>query len=311
MPRGFLKHKHRAVGRKISRGGNSKSSYEHKGRHSRNTDDIFMDADIYLSSSAFPTYNYNYDFECDYDSDYDDDGLELYHHQQQKQTTRPHDQQQEAQCTVCYDTLPLGILTRNCKNHPACHECLRKIYVEYAQEDVSNYPLRCFHPSCNNKVLQDSHLISHGLFHSDKELKKHQKMTLIAKANKDRDKFDYCPRCELPEKRYQHNRLVKCKQCKCEYFVYGRNKDQSKRHNIQTTIYALEAIEFDSYGENDGWAFCPGCSLVISKGNGCDHMRCSHCRLDFSWSKALEERKRKLTVKKWVENEDNFKSLMT
>ena len=55
--------------------------------------------------------------------------------------------------------------------------------------------------------------------------------------------------------------------------------------HVMTTIAAVEAMGNDAFGRNDGWAKCPRCKIVISKGDGCDHMHCV-CGMDFSWSVA-------------------------
>merc|ERR1712008_74985 len=89
----------------------------------------------------------------------------------------------------------------------------------------------------------------------------------------------YCPQCEFPKIVNSQN-IVTCRQCKFMYRAI--NNDET---NIMTTITAIESIKSDNMGPNDGWAHCPKCKIIISKGAGCDHMRCV-CGEEFSWSKS-------------------------
>ena len=54
-----------------------------------------------------------------------------------------------------------------------------------------------------------------------------------------------------------------------------------------STIDALALLAGDRAGMNDGWALCPrkGCRMIISKGNGCNHMVCV-CGRHFDWTEA-------------------------
>ena len=69
---------------------------------------------------------------------------------------------------------------KKCNHPPSCLVCLRKIYVDHAQEDVSNYPLRCWHPSCT-KVVRDTQLMQHNLIRSPQQLDRHYSLHLFSK----------------------------------------------------------------------------------------------------------------------------------
>jgi len=59
------------------------------------------------------------------------------------------------------------------------------------------------------------------------------------------------------------------------------------------TIRALENMGSDNIGMNDGWARCPRCSILISKGDGCEHMWCTYCDYGFDWD-VTQEKKRQI-----------------
>ena len=62
---------------------------------------------------------------------------------------------------------------------------------------------------------------------------------------------------------------------------------EAVRAQHQSTIDALALLAGDQAGGNDGWTICPrkGCRMIISKGNGCNHMVCV-CGHHFDWSEA-------------------------
>ncbi|CAB9525481.1 expressed unknown protein [Seminavis robusta] len=63
--------------------------------------------------------------------------------------------------------------------------------------------------------------------------------------------------------------------------------NSSRATTVRQTRRVLETLPSDGVGQNSGWTLCPRCRIVISKGDGCDHMRCV-CGWDFSWREARE-----------------------
>jgi len=183
-------------------------------------------------------------------------------------------------CEICWETRPLVSLMKKCNHAPVCHECLREFYVNQAQQDVSNYPLQCYDPSCR-KDVRDVQLINHDLIRSEKELKKHYSFTILGKAYSGGRGTVDCPECDFPKLVSSHN-IVTCNYCNFEYQIVN-----DKHTNMMTTITAIESIKYDNVGSNHGWTNCPRCKITISKGQGCDQMTC-HCGEDFSWVKAQQ-----------------------
>jgi len=211
------------------------------------------------------------------------------------------------QCPICCEEVSsLTPLMKNCNHPPCCQNCLREIYINQAQQDITNYPLQCYHPCCT-KVVRDTQLVQHNLVRSDAELKKHYRFTTLAKAYRDTQKkrVIHCPKCETPRVIGSSQEIViKCKECHTKYAAFN---------HYHTTIAAVEAFAYDTMGNNNGWARCPKCKMIISKGNGCDHMTCV-CGHHFSWNKALKKKDTryndvKLVVPKTIDNIDILKSL--
>jgi len=187
-----------------------------------------------------------------------------------------------AECAICFEETPVLCLSRKCRWHDAaCSKCLRRVYVINAQNVTKNYPLCCFHPQCGQPVIA-AQLEKHKLFASEAEVKKHYKMVILAKIkNTEGMRTVHCPWCEIPKgiRDLCRDRKYNCKNCSHPYLVLLD----------YATIHALEKIVKDDFGRNNGWARCPGCSILISKGGGCDHMVCGNCGLNFSWKKTAEK----------------------
>lgn len=273
MPRGWLKHKNQRVGNKASRGGNShNNSKSSRPDRKEKLDDLpaINDDDFY---GAF-----GYE---DYESDNSSSRIDVGSSREDEDTA------EMKQCPICCEDRPLIHLMKKCTHEPACYECLREIFVKQAQENVSNYPLLCYHPHCR-KPIHDALLIRHNLVISDEELKRHYRLKNLGKvyADSERKKIVHCPTCEEPIAIRTQTRLV-CRQCNTQFHIAPEGKSTRL-----TTIVAMEtSFHHDNIGTNNGVAHCPNCNVLISKGYGCDHMQCL-CGHDFSWERAREKIKR-------------------
>lgn len=279
MPRGWMKHQEKDVGKKASRGGSS-SRKTHK-----KLDDASLRSKKYASNSIkniiLPKNLYDDDYEFDdWDQDYDYDIFSCNDKPQTKKETII-----EEECPICCEVAQLVPLLRNCNHSPACRSCLRKIYINQAQENVSNYPLRCYHPSCKLPV-HDTQLIQHQLVQSEAEIKKHYRLSTLQKAyiNPNVNSIVHCPHCDCPRALNTQN-YIKCMNCKTPFAIAHDNKT-----NIYSTLAALNDLKRDKVGINNGWANCPKCGVIISKGHGCDHMQC-FCGEHFSWQDAMRRSK--------------------
>jgi len=279
MPRGWLKHKSRTVGKKASRGGSSHhSSSKHPTRPTRHPkprraggiqeqgasclieEVSSRGSDPYFTDDEELVYEYspNNGTSCS------------------TETPRIKCVSVKEECPICCEIRPLISLMKKCKHPPACRECLHEIYVSQAQENVSNYPLQCYHPQCTKPILA-SQLISHGIFRSDEELQKHYRFSLLAKAYSRSDKMvAHCPDCDFP-KLVSYQDRAQCWKCRGKFEI-----THDANHNKSSTIQALQAIKTDNIGHNDGWTYCPGCKMIVSKGWGCNHMTCV-CGEEFYW----------------------------
>ncbi|KAL9182324.1 hypothetical protein ACHAXT_012976 [Thalassiosira profunda] len=257
MPRGYLKH-NRGAGRKKALGGssgrgyNEKEFWQERGEKSSLILQRSMNEDFSLST-------HNTTSECN----------------DRKAPTN-----QIGECSICFKQTPLACMSTKCKWHAAaCSQCLRRVYVSDAKKSSKNYPLRCFHPLCDQPV-HASQLEKHSLFSSPSEVKTHHDMLIHARIEKAGGVFRtvLCPRCDTPRglQLFDKDRVYGCANCKKKYWV---SPDY-------VTIRTMENMKEDEFGTNDGWAKCPKCSILISKGDGCDHMWCVYCDHEFSWEEA-------------------------
>eukprot|EP00581_Thalassiosira_minuscula_P025832 CAMPEP_0184408632 /NCGR_PEP_ID=MMETSP0738-20130409/3428_1 /TAXON_ID=385413 /ORGANISM="Thalassiosira miniscula, Strain CCMP1093" /LENGTH=271 /DNA_ID=CAMNT_0026766149 /DNA_START=134 /DNA_END=946 /DNA_ORIENTATION=+ len=190
------------------------------------------------------------------------------------------------ECAICFENVPVVCLSNKCKWHAAaCNKCLRRVYVTDAQKSTKSYPLKCFHPCCDQPV-QVAQMEKHNLFASPAEVKKHHDMHVLSKIEKTGGmRTVYCPKCITPRgiKRVgDTDRTFGCNNCKTRYLVSP----------FYATYRALENMKGDEFGVNDGWANCPQCGIMISKGDGCSHMDCIYCGHEFDWYDAQEKKEK-------------------
>ena len=188
------------------------------------------------------------------------------------------------ECPICFETGPVVELSKKCWHEPACRKCLRRIMVTHAQKDVQNFPLNCFHPQCR-KPVHSEQLQKHNLLCTKDEIKKHYELTVLAKKRKPNfgDALTVrCPHCDHPRvlrETFLNGNTEHCHGCNACHKTYSVSP-------FYATIRALENLKTDDGGCNAGWARCPSCHIVISKGGGCNHMFCVACNHEFDWDKA-------------------------
>ncbi|KAL7552973.1 hypothetical protein ACHAWF_016213 [Thalassiosira exigua] len=253
MPRGYLKH-NREVSKRKARGGSSGQGYvaEKDVDHPRirNVEDDFF---VRASNAR-----------CNA--------------QGKGSSSRP--ARECGECAICLKEVPLLCLSNKCKWHDAaCEQCLHRIYVTNPQKssNIKSYPLTCFHPLCDQPV-HAAMLEKHSIFHSSDEVKRHHALLVLSKIKKNGLKTVYCPKCDAP--RGVGNLGDKDKTFHCS------SRDCNASYQVSpyyATIRALENMKSDSFGINDGWAKCPHCGILISKGDGCEHMICTFCDHEFYW----------------------------
>lgn len=215
------------------------------------------------------------------------------------------------ECPICFGSGPVVQVSAQCHWHEAaCYRCLRQMYVTEAQKDAKNYPLRCFHPQCRQRIhpyeLQSSNLIQsesekkkHSQMHTEAkrlqkeaingpiqvkhqalmEESKERRLAKVLERNKSRGlRTVHCPHCHVPSGVgiVAGNKVASCKKCHLDYFLSPNFP----------TYHALEKIQKDKFGANCGLGHCPKCGIVICKGDGCPHMVCGYCHADFRWTDA-------------------------
>mmetsp|Transcript_29770 Transcript_29770/g.43318 ORF Transcript_29770/g.43318 Transcript_29770/m.43318 type:complete len:287 (+) Transcript_29770:37-897(+) len=278
MPRGYLKHSNN-TNRKICRGGGSGQKKSRK--------------EGTWCPSGWPNWKDSvyHQVGCDFQDFVEENLSAEIHLEPPLSESAKHTSKIIGQCIICAEEERHLIKLMSKCNHPlACYECLRKLYVSYAQEDVSNFPLKCFHPDCN-RLVRETQLIKHSLVQSEQELAKYHRLSVLKKAYSGSKRVVHCPTCDHPHHlNTAMHRGVHCKNCRTYYEV------EDEHTTFSSTLEAVNNFRKDRIGGNNGWANCPKCNLIISKGYGCDHMHCV-CGHDFSWLNAVSRRQERPTNK--------------
>mmetsp|Transcript_30779 Transcript_30779/g.46683 ORF Transcript_30779/g.46683 Transcript_30779/m.46683 type:complete len:297 (+) Transcript_30779:49-939(+) len=294
MPRGHFKNKS-FVSEKIRRGGGSKKD--------KNTN-------LARQSSRSKTrqcFTFTQDDICDYSYGNDDsllyDNDDMLYDKTFKSESRvdiPMKPIYTSECTLCFEQKPLMKLMKSCQHQSACHDCLYRFYIQIAQQDISMYPLKCWHPACSSRLLQNEQI--QKLVKSKEELTKHYRLSVLASARRKSKLTADCPSCEhpvaFPPRRQKSDmflyvRAFTCLECSKPFKV----EDSS----YQSTILALDRMS--RHNCHDGWAQCPRCRMVISKNGGCSHMTCI-CGQHFDWREVEEKLRTKRSFAKMLTSQD-------
>lgn len=285
MPRGHFKNK-RFASEKIRRGGGSKKD--------KNANFGTNFARQSSRSKTRPSFAFTQDDICDYcygggdeyeSLMYDDDGI-FYNETPKRKADGDISMKpiSTSECALCFEQKPLMKLMKSCQHQSACHDCLHRYYIQIAQQDISMYPLKCWHPACSSRLLHNEQI--QKLVKSKEELTKHHRLSVLASARKKSNLTADCPSCEhpvaFPPRRQETDiflvRAFTCLECSKPFKV----EDSS----YESTILALDRMNRQKC--HDGWAQCPQCRMVISKNGGCNHMVCI-CGQDFDWEMVEEK----------------------
>ena len=205
-------------------------------------------------------------------------------HKTQEKQKVPSPTHLEGECSICFEERPLVCLASTRRWHgAACEDCLHRYHVTDAQGSTKNFPPKCFHPLCDHKISA-AQLDHHGIFKSDSQREAHHAMTVRAKVERSKNtksplRTVLCPSCDMPRaiRRVDRDLVIKCRNCPGSYRVSP----------FYATLRALERSGWkDKIGDHECWKLCPSCRIVISKGDGCDHVHCGNCETHFFWSEA-------------------------
>ena len=149
-------------------------------------------------------------------------------------------------CPICMEQkapYELNKLFHGCQHPSACKECLHSHYIEHAMHDISNFPLKCFWPTCSRSLrtvqLQGfaKHTDEIDRFHQKEAEAKEAKRATREDA-KDKQKYEL-----LQQRRYQNlQALQNCNSCGCATPVYpGRGETVFQCQHCET-IGAIDVM---------------------------------------------------------------------
>jgi len=165
-------------------------------------------------------------------------------------------------CSICLDHVPLVKLMNKCSHPAACRACLRELYINQAQRDVANYPLRCFDPSCD-RIVREVHLTRHSLATTEGEISRHRRLIVLAGARTRRRAVAHCPSCDHPLVRRVKTGeyLATCAMCGERYTVENEH------------LLALGEVDRECLRAL-GVRTCRRCGSNIEHRGGCYKMKC-------------------------------------
>ena len=185
------------------------------------------------------------------------------------------------QCSVCLEHRAVVDLA-GC-GHTICTDCARELVAVQAAGDLSRYPLRCFVHGCGSAVANTT-LKSAGVLRTPAEWTKHHRFGVLATARDSSDqRAAHCPACDAPQLVNAGAKGWQTRRCRAPGCAGGSFEVAPVDNEDKATFWFLTAAhKTDFGGRDDGWRRCPGCKMVISKGDGCNHMTCV-CGHSFNW----------------------------
>ena len=269
MPRGYLKHQERDCGGKRARGGSSKRTKKPRALNRRpktRGERLALKATRHVDTT--PRWR---DKVSEVARDREPEYVGATTNKKDAHNGSPArdcKQHKIGKCAICLDEKQTLRVMKKCQHPLACEDCLRETFVVQAQKNIWNYPLKCFYPSCN-KLIGKTQI---ELFtRTEEELKRHYRFSVLGQSYRGSQQVVHCPSCDHPKHFHRPRNECKfaCRACKTSYYVNVDGKT-----NERSTIRAIESIKRDKVGRNDGWCRCPKCKMIISKGDGCDHIAC-------------------------------------
>lgn len=127
-----------------------------------------------------------------------------------------------------------------------------------------------------------------GLFLKETEKARHYLLCALAKRKRAGDnlRLIHCPACDHPRtfstQKTGRELTFCCRSCRAGFSF------SPDFYTLQT----LHRLKKDNVGPNNGYGYCPGCGILISKGQGGDSMVC-FCGKEFLWNEAQEKMQQK------------------
>lgn len=194
-------------------------------------------------------------------------------------------------CAICLtDILPgEGLILKNCL-HEYCKTCLTRT-IEMSDELEVPCPFVAAGGTRCEGFLQDCELrslINEAAYsvHLGKSLARAEAITKNAFHCKTPDCLGWAEICggvlKFPCPVCKKSNCIKCEAIHegktCEEYFYESNADARKARDNKLTKNQLKELIASKQAMP-----CPGCGIVIQKTVGCNHMKCTRCKLDFQW----------------------------
>ena len=193
----------------------------------------------------------------------------------QKQHRSPENPVQLAECTSCFDDLPVKTLTQLSCTHYYCKACLSTLVMTSIQAETS-YPPKC----CLSKLPTAT--IVTVLDSKQMEIYKNKAAEYAVPVQ---DRW-YCPNSTScgkwipPSKHRLRSSVERCPHCSTRICPACRGTAHAKRSDCPTDDGLDAAI---ALAESHGWRKCNQCKTFVERREGCLHMTC-RCRYQFCYA---------------------------
>ncbi|KAJ6456119.1 hypothetical protein C8R45DRAFT_581638 [Mycena sanguinolenta] len=176
------------------------------------------------------------------------------------------------ECGICFEKHAEDFVSRVSKcNHRFCLNCMKSYVISKLEDKV--YPIFC--PTCTTDrqatpaEITDALVQTLGLSDNQYRTLTELQMALFS-INVE------CPGCKesmnIDREDYQARSTLVCPKRNCNHWW-------CKRCRQPVGWYAPEhscgLSELEDLGQREGWKRCPGCTTMIEKADGCNHMRCT------------------------------------
>eukprot|EP01097_Dermamoeba_algensis_P007186 TRINITY_DN4501_c0_g1_i1.p1 TRINITY_DN4501_c0_g1~~TRINITY_DN4501_c0_g1_i1.p1 ORF type:complete len:298 (-),score=32.16 TRINITY_DN4501_c0_g1_i1:305-1198(-) len=183
-------------------------------------------------------------------------------------------------CSICVTSKDNGI-TLSC-GHIFCHECLKE-YIRMQIFTGGVLDINCMDLQCRLPIAEDEvgKIVEEDAFEKYKQFK-----FSVSRLWNPNMRWCPTPDCNTLVEKKDSSKKMSCTKC-CKAFCFDCNE---KWHpDVSCADYMKELrkmkkvdVKSEKMKQCAGRK-CPGCSIIIQRKEGCNHVVCSYCRYEFCW----------------------------
>ncbi|KAJ6468213.1 hypothetical protein C8R45DRAFT_1017937 [Mycena sanguinolenta] len=176
------------------------------------------------------------------------------------------------ECGICFEQHAEDFVSHVSQcNHRFCLNCMKSYVISKLEDKV--YPMFC--PTCTTDrqatpaEITDALVQMLGLSDNQYRTLTELQMALYS-VNVE------CPECKesmnIDREDYQAQSTLVCPKRNCNHWWCKRCRQPMSWYAPE---HSCGLSELEDLGQREGWKRCPGCTTMIEKADGCNHMRCT------------------------------------